>query len=97
MFTGFVVHEKENVGPLSDHPKEFHHTRRSEGTPRTHLLTAEPLQGDLPARKKGVSKQRRGLKNRLWEKKEEERKEETRQNVLPLTFLRANLKPVLTS
>ena len=47
LFTRFVVHEEEDVGPLSDHSKELHHTRRSEGTPRTHLLTAEPLQGDL--------------------------------------------------
>ncbi len=47
LFTRFVVHEKDNIRPLSDHSKEFHHTRRSEGTPRTHLLTAESLQGDL--------------------------------------------------
>ena len=47
MFTRFVVHEEDNIPPLPDHSEELHHTRRSEGTPRTHLLTAEPLQGDL--------------------------------------------------
>ncbi len=57
LFTRFVVHDKNDVGPLSDHSKEFHHTRRSEGTPRTHLLTAEPLQGNLGGWKKRVSNQ----------------------------------------
>lgn len=47
LFTRLLVHQKEHIRSTSYHSKEFHHSRRSEGTPRTHLLTGEPLQGNL--------------------------------------------------
>lgn len=52
-----MVHEKENITPLSDHSKEFQHAGRCEGTPRTHLLTVEPLQVDLWGKEGKNSKQ----------------------------------------
>lgn len=92
LFTSFVVHQEQNIRPLSDHSKEFQHAGRSEGTPRTHLLTVKHLQGDLWGKKgkKPVSNNTKTLWTRHWRKTKEG-------DMLCVTFLTANLKPVLTS
>lgn len=92
-FTRFVVHEEDDVRPLADHSKEFHHARRSEGAPRTHLLTAEPLQGDLWRGERGRDKRVSTLRR----KKTGRKQNETKKKKTTVTFLTANLKPVLTS
>lgn len=57
----FVVHEKENIRPVSDNSEELQDARRSEGTPRARLLAVEPLQGDLEGGRRS-----RKIQARLW-------------------------------
>ena len=65
--TTFLFHEQDDIGPLSDHPKELHHAGRCEGTPRTHLLTAETPQGYLgDGRKLTHDPHRKHRKPRSW-------------------------------
>lgn len=41
--TRFEIHEQDDGPTLSDKPEKLHHVRRTEGTPRAHLLTSETI------------------------------------------------------